>query len=56
MAQLHELIGDCAAAIDDREHIIKCLQDEHNTVSGKGINSQKREIERLKGFLSIDYL
>ena len=56
MAQLHELIGDCAAVIDDRERIIKCLQNEHNTVSGEGINSQKREIERLKVFLSIDYL
>lgn len=56
MAQLHELMGDYAAAIDDRERIIKCLHDEHNTVSGEGINSQKREIERLKVFLSNDHL
>ena len=56
MAQLHELMGDYAAAIDDRERIIQCLHDEHNTVSGEGINSQKREIERLKSFLSNDHL
>lgn len=52
MAQLHEILEDYAAAIGDRERIIKCLQDEYNTVSGEGINSQKREIVRLKGFLS----
>lgn len=51
MAQLHELLGDYAAAIGDRERLIKCLQEEYNTVSGEGINSQKREIERLKRFL-----
>ncbi len=51
MAQLHELLGDYAAAIDDRERIIKCLQDEYNTVSGEGIDSQKREIKRLKQYL-----
>lgn len=48
MAQVHELLGDYAAAISDRERIIQCLHDEYNTVSGEGINSQKREIERLK--------
>lgn len=51
MAQLHEFLGDYAAAIGDRERLIKCLQDEYNTVSGEGINSQKREIARLKRFL-----
>jgi len=51
MAQLHELIGDYAGAIADRERLIRCLNEEYNTVSGEGINSQKREIERLKSFL-----
>lgn len=48
MAQLHEILEDYTAAIHDRERIIKCLQDEYNTFSGEGINSQLREIERLK--------
>ena len=48
MAQLHEIIEDYTAAIHDRERIIKCLQAEYNTFSGEGINSQLREIERLK--------
>ena len=51
MAQIHELLGDYDAAINDRERIIKCLHDEYNTVSGEGINSQKREIESLKRFM-----
>lgn len=51
MAQIHELLGDYAAAVNDRERIIKCLNDEYNTVSGEGINRQKREIERLKGLI-----
>lgn len=58
MAQLHELLGDYTAAIGDRERLIKCLQEEYNTVSGEGINSQKREIERLRRICSgstIDY-
>lgn len=50
-AQLHELMGDYAAAIADRERLIQCLKEEYGTVSGEGINSQKREIERLKRFL-----
>lgn len=54
LAQPHELLEDYAAAIDDRERIIRCLREEHNTVSGEGINSQKREIERLKG-LSLSH-
>lgn len=53
MAQVHELLGDYAAAINDRERIIQCLHDEYNMVSGEEINSQKREIERLKGLLFI---
>lgn len=52
MAQLHELLGDYTAAINDRERLIKCLQEEYNTFSGEGINSQKREIARLKKYLS----
>lgn len=51
MAQLHELLEDYPAAIQDRERIIRCLAKEHNTVSGEEVNSQKREIERLKGLL-----
>lgn len=49
MAQVHELLGDFDAAIRDRQRIIKCLREEYKTVSGEGIDSQKREIERLKG-------
>lgn len=52
MAQIHELLGDYKTAIEDRERIIKCLHDEYNTVSGEGVNSQKREIERLKRLIS----
>lgn len=48
MAQLHEILEDYAAAVEDRERIIQCLQEEHNTLSGEGINRQKREIERLR--------
>lgn len=48
LAQLHELLGDFDAAINDRKRIIKCLKDEYDTFSGEGIDSQKREIERLK--------
>lgn len=49
MAQVHELLGDFDAAIRDRQRIIKCLREEHRITSGEGIDSQKREIERLKG-------
>ena len=49
MAQVHELLGDFDAAIRDRQRIIKCLREEHGITSGEGIDSQKREIERLKG-------
>ncbi len=48
MAQVHELLGDYDAAIDDRKRIIKCLKEEYNTVSGESVDGQKREIERLK--------
>lgn len=48
MAQLHERMGDYAAAIRDRQRIIKCLREEYKTFSGEEIDSQKREIERLK--------
>lgn len=49
MAQVHELLGDFDAAVRDRQRIIKCLQEEYRTVSGEEVDSQKREIERLKG-------
>lgn len=42
MAQLHEFLGDYAAAAGDRERIILCLRDEYGTVSGEEINSQKK--------------
>ena len=48
MAQVHELLGDFEAAIEDRQRIIKCLREEYETFSGESIDSQKREIERLK--------
>ena len=40
------------AAIHDRERIINCLKEEYHTTSGEGINSQLREIERLKALIS----
>lgn len=46
--QLHEWMGDYAAAIRDRQRILKCLREEYKTTSGEGIDSQKREIERLE--------
>ena len=48
MAQVHERMGDYNAAICDRQRIIKCLREEHKTLSGEGLDSQKREIERLE--------
>lgn len=48
MAQVHELLGDFDGAIRDRQRIIKCLKEEYKTVSGEEVDSQKREIERLK--------
>ena len=48
MAQVHELLGDFDAAIEDRQRIIKCLKEEYKTFSGESIDEQKREIERLK--------
>lgn len=52
MAQLHEILEDYSAAIRDRERIIQCLREEYNTVSGEGIDSQNREIARLKKYLT----
>lgn len=48
MAQVHERMGDYAAAIRDRQRIIKCLREEYKTFSGEAIDCQKREIERLE--------
>lgn len=48
LAQLHELMGDFDAAINDRQRIIKCLKEDYNTFSGESIDENKREIERLK--------
>lgn len=48
LAQVHEQLGDYDAAIHDRQRIIKCLKEEYQTFSGESIDSQKREIERLR--------
>lgn len=48
LAQVHEQLGDYDAAIHDRQRIIKCLKEEYQTFSGESIDSQEREIERLK--------
>lgn len=48
LAQLHEKLGDFDAAIQDRQRIITCLENEYDTFSGEGIDGQKREVERLK--------
>lgn len=48
MAQVHELLGDFDAAIEDRQRIIKCLKEEYNTFSGESIDAEKRAIEKLK--------
>lgn len=48
LAQLHELLGDYSAAIEDRKRIMKCLKEEYHTFSGESVEKQKREIERLR--------
>ena len=48
LAQVHELLGDYDAAINDRQRIIKCLKEEYHTTSGESVDAHKREIERLK--------
>lgn len=51
LAQLHELMGDYKAAIEDRKEIIKCLKEDYKVTSGNSIDEHKREIERLKSLI-----
>ncbi|MGL4799907.1 MAG: helix-turn-helix domain-containing protein [Cellulosilyticaceae bacterium] len=48
LAQMHEWMGDYKSAIQDRKRIIQCLKEDFKITSGEGIDSQKREIERLR--------
>ncbi len=47
-AQVYELLGDYEGAIRDRKRIIQCLKEEYKIFSGKDIDQQKQEIQRLK--------
>ena len=47
-AQVYELLGDYEGAIRDRQRIIQCLKEEYKIFSGKDIDQQKQEIQRLK--------
>ena len=51
LAQLHELMGDYKAAIEDRKEIIKCLKEDYKVTSGNSIDEHNREIERLKSLI-----
>ena len=51
-AQVHELIGDYAGAIEDRRRIIDCLKTEYNVTDGESVDENLREIERLKGLIA----
>ncbi|MBQ7840115.1 MAG: helix-turn-helix domain-containing protein [Lachnospiraceae bacterium] len=48
LAQLHEQIGDYEAAVKDNERIIQILAEDFHITGGEGVDSVKREIERLK--------
>ncbi len=48
LAQIHETIGDYAAAIEDRKRLIRCVKEEYHVTSGEAIDQHKREIERLQ--------
>ncbi len=50
LAQVHEMLGDYAAAIRDNERIIAYLAEDFQTTDGESVDSRKREIERLKGY------
>lgn len=51
MAQVHEMLGDCKAAIYDNERIIKYLASDFGVTDGEEVDSRRREIERLKKLL-----
>lgn len=48
MAQIHELLGDYKAAIQDHKAIIQNLKEDYATTDGEQVEAQLREIERLK--------
>lgn len=50
-AQVHELIGDYAGAIEDRRRVIECLKTEYNVTDGESVDENLREIERLKALM-----
>ena len=47
-AQVHEQIGDYAAAMEDYRRIIDCLRDKWGITDGEEVDFELREIERLK--------
>lgn len=51
-AQIHEQLGDFAAAIEDYRRIIDCLREDHGVTDGEEVDFELREIERLKGLLA----
>ena len=51
LAQVHEMLGDYAAAIRHNERIIEYLAKDFDTTDGESVDARKREIERLKGYL-----
>ncbi len=50
-AQVHELMGDFAGAIEDRKRIIRVLKEKYDVTDGEEVDAQLREIERLKALL-----
>ena len=52
LAQVHEMLGDYAAAIRDNERIIEYLAKDFDTTDGESVDARKREIERLKRYLA----
>ena len=54
LAQIHEQIGEFEAAICDNERIIQVLAVDYGTTTGEGVDSRKREIERLQRRLEND--
>lgn len=48
-AQVHELMGDYAGAMEDYRRIIDCLREDHGVTDGEEVDYELRQIERLKG-------
>lgn len=51
LAQLHERLGDYAAAMEDRKRLIQCMKEEYHVTSGESIDEHRREIERLQNLM-----